>query len=299
MSYYRFQLALSLILGLIVLPWSLQASPSAVSSHAGHSERALFDSHLHYGGEDAENFTPQQIIEILDKSQIAYAVVSSTPNEGTQALYQIAPQRIIPFLGLYQTLRDKRDWMWNDRVVPLAKEALKQGVYRGIGELHIFAKDRKSPVLKEIVELASASNLMLQVHGDAEVLDEIFAIAPDVTVLWAHLGTRPEAAFLREVLERHPDHLYIDTTVRDRQLLGEEGVLSDEWRTLFIDYQDRFTVGVDTFSVNRWNTFDKVTQDIRRWLAQLPEPVAHKLAYGNAHGLFFPKTEHSESVLKK
>lgn len=253
------------------------------------AQSPLFDTHLHYGDEDAKHYSPKQIIEIFDRNKVQFALVSSTPNDGTEQLYHYAPKRIIPFLGLYQTLEDKRDWMWDESVVPRVKEALTLGIYRGIGELHIFAKDRKSPVLKEIVSIASSKGLMLQVHGDAEILDEIFQIAPNVTVLWAHMGTRPEADYLRQVLERHSQNLYIDTTVRDRQLLGEHDQLSSEWRQLFIDYQDRFTVGVDTFSVNRWNTFAEVTQQIRQWLSQLPDSVAHKLAYGNAYGLFFPE----------
>lgn len=277
MSCCRFVSKLSLTWCLLVMPLTAQ------------SGLPIFDSHLHYGGEDVANFSPAQIIDIFDDNNIAYALVSSTPNDGTEKLYRKAPQRIIPFLGLYKKLEDKRDWMWDESVVPRVKEALTLGIYRGIGELHIFAKDRKSPVLKEIVSIASSKGLMLQVHGDAEILDEIFQIAPNVTVLWAHMGTRPEADYLRQVLERHSQNLYIDTTVRDRQLLGEHDQLSSEWRQLFIDYQDRFTVGVDTFSVNRWNTFAEVTQQIRQWLSQLPDSVAHKLAYGNAYGLFFPE----------
>jgi hypothetical protein len=276
MSCHRFVRKLSLTLYLLIMPLTAQ------------SGLPIFDSHLHYGGEDVANFSTDQIIDIFDDNNIAYALVSSTPNDGTEKLYRKAPQRIIPFLGLYQTLEDKRDWMWDESVVPRVKEALKRGLYRGIGEMHIFAKDRKSPVLKDIVSIASSKGLMLQVHGDAEILDEIFQIAPNVTVLWAHLGTRPQADYLRQVLERHPHNLYIDTTVRDRQLLADNGQLSSEWRQLFIDYQDRFTVGVDTFSVNRWITFAEVTQQIRRWLSQLPETVAYKLAYGNAYRLFFP-----------
>ncbi|WP_246261567.1 amidohydrolase family protein [Thiomicrorhabdus cannonii] len=251
----------------------------------------IFDSHLHYGGEDAQVFTPAQIMAIFDRNRVTHALISSTPNDGTEALYRYAPERIIPFLGVYETLKDKRDWMHDETVLPKVEAALKKGIYRGIGEFHIFSQDRKSPVFKGIVELAAQHGLMLQAHGDAGIIDEIFAIAPNVTVLWAHMGTRPEPAFLREILQRHPQHLYIDTSVRDTLLLGTDGFsehrgLTPEWRQLLIDYQDRFMVAVDTFSVNRWQTFDSVVKDIRAWLAQLPEPVARKLAYENAAGLF-------------
>ena len=252
---------------------------------SANASRDLFDSHLHYGSEDVSALTPQQVIEIFDRNRVKYAVVSSTPNDGTEMLYKHAPERIIPFLGLYQTLSDKRDWMYNSEVVFEVEEALKKGFYRGIGELHIFAKDRKSPVLKELVLMAQNRDLMLQVHGDPEIIDEIFSISPEVTILWAHLGTRPHPWVLRAALEKHPDNLYIDTSVRDKQLLRTGG-LTPLWKKLFIDYQDRFTVAVDTFSVNRWQTFDSVVIDINDWLDDLPPEVAQKLAYDNAYNLF-------------
>lgn len=249
-----------------------------------HANQPLFDSHLHYGGEDVKAYSPEQVIEIFDRNRVEYALVSSTPNDGTEALFEYAPKRIIPFLGLYRTLSDKRDWMWDESVIPRLEKALEGGIYRGIGEFHIFAKDRKSPVLKRIVEIAVERNLMLQVHGDAEILDEIFEQAPNITILWAHLGTTPEPGFLREVLNRHPSNLYIDTSVRDKQLLATE-TLSPDWQALFIDFQDRFMIAVDTFSVNRWDTFDSVVADIHDWLNDLPPEVSKKLAYDNAYNL--------------
>lgn len=257
------------------------------ASHAQSTtqvKQPLFDSHLHYGGEDAKYYSPRQVIEVFDRNRIEYAVVSSTPNANTEALYAYAPKRIIPFLGLYETLKDKRDWMHDETVIPRMEKALEKGIYRGVGELHLFAEDRKSAVFKRVVEIAVERGLMLQVHGDAEVVDEVFLIAPTATVLWAHLGTTPEPDFLRDVLKRHPNNLYIDTSVRDKQLLETE-VLSAEWQRLFIDYQDRFMIAVDTFSVNRWDTFDSVIKDIHTWLDDLPPEVSKKLAYGNAYKL--------------
>ncbi|MBN2864605.1 MAG: amidohydrolase family protein [Thiotrichales bacterium] len=254
------------------------------------AQQPLFDSHLHYGGEDVKAYSPKQVIEIFDRNQVEYALVSSTPNDGTEALYEYAPKRIIPFLGLYRTLIDKRYWMFDKSVIPRLEKALESGIYRGIGELHIFAKDRKSPVLKRVVDIAVERNLMLQVHGDAAILDEIFSQAPNVTILWAHLGTRPDPDFLRAVLKRHPNNLYIDTSVRDKQLL-QTGTLAPEWKDLFIDYQDRFMIAVDTFSVNRWNTFDSVVADIHRWLNDLPPEVSKKLAYDNAYNLLIGSSE--------
>jgi len=109
---------LGLVLCLLVVPaWAQD----------GETQR-LFDSHLHYGGEDVKHFSPKQVVEIFDRNNVKYALVSSTPNSGTEQLYHYAPNRIIPFLGLYQTLADKRDWMFDDSVIPRVEQALKSGI---------------------------------------------------------------------------------------------------------------------------------------------------------------------------
>jgi hypothetical protein len=45
-------------------------------------------------------------------------------------------------------------------------------------------------------------------------------------------------------------------------------------------------VGVDTYSLSRWQTYDEAVARIRRWLRELPEDVSRRLAYGNAEALF-------------
>jgi predicted TIM-barrel fold metal-dependent hydrolase len=174
--------------------------------------------------------------------------------------------------------------MWDRSVLDRVEKALKKDIYRGLGEIHIFAKDRHSAVLAGLLKIAKQHQLILMVHGDAEVLDTIFTIAPEIKVIWAHLGTKPEVGLLRKMLTKYPENLYIDTSVRDKQLL-ETGGLNKDWKQLFIDYQDRFMVAIDTFSVNRWQSYALVVKDINDWLDDLPEEVAQKIAFDNAYKL--------------
>ena len=217
---------------------------------------------------------------------MTHALISSTPDAGTEALYQAAPERIIPFLNIYHHLREKGRWGDNPEIIQRIQQGLKAGIYQGIGEFHLFKEDRNSPVLRDLVAIAKAQNLKLQVHGDAEIVDEIFAQAPNITILWAHLGTQPEPQFLAEMLQKHPQNLYIDTTVRDADFVDAQGKLKAEWHNFFNAHSDKILVGVDTFSVNRWHNFDTVVGQIRHWLGQLPPQTAQKLAYQNAQGLF-------------
>jgi hypothetical protein len=245
---------------------------------------ALFDAHLHYSAADADRYSPQQIIDKLVKNDIHHAVVSGTPAVHTARLYRQAPTRIVPFLGIYRSRDDKLTWPHDDTLPARVAAALETGPWRGIGELHIFAGDRHSPVFRRIVELAAQHRLPLQIHADPAVIDTVYDIAASQPVIWAHAGTFPYPDLLADYLQRYPA-LRVDLSVRDERI-APHGKLSDEWYELFVRFPDRFLVGVDTFSTARWHDFDAAVTTLRHWLAQLPKAVARQLAYENAAGLF-------------
>jgi hypothetical protein len=89
------------------------------------------------------------------------------------------------------------------------------------------------------------------------------------------------------MLKRHPDTLWIDTSVRDERI-APEGALLPEWRALFEQHPGRFVVAVDTFSLNRWQHYGEVAGRIRTWVDGLPEPLRGKLLHDNAAQLFEP-----------
>lgn len=261
---------------MVLLPASLNAEPL--------SAQRLYDAHLHYNAADAAQFSPQQIINKLQQNGIRHAVVTGTPASHTARLYRQAPGRIVPLLSVYRSPDDKIDWP-NDVSLPARVEAeLKKVIWRGIGELHIFAKDRRSPVFRRIVEIAAQHQLPLQIHGDPAVIDTVYDIMPSQPVIWAHAGTFPYPDLIADYLQRYPA-LYVDLSVRDERI-APKGRISDEWYELLTRFPDRFMVGVDTYSLSRWNNFDSAVAVIRNWLAQLPDDVAKQLAYDNAAALF-------------
>lgn len=254
-------------------------------SAAASAAEPLFDAHLHYGAAEAAALAPEEVLERLARNGIDRAIVSSTPNDGSLALYEAAPERILPFISLYRDKnRDKRHWPRDASVIERLEGALENGTYRGIGEFHIFAEDRESEVFRRVVELAREHGLPMQIHGDPAIIDTAFAIAPESTIIWAHAGTKPRPALIEAYLERYPN-LYVDTSVRDGRI-APEGRLARAWRRLFLAHPDRFLVGVDTFSPNRWSRVDEVVKEIRGWLAQLPEEVARQIARENGERLF-------------
>ncbi|KTG16337.1 MULTISPECIES: TatD family hydrolase [unclassified Guyparkeria] len=255
-----------------------------LSAPAG-AQTSLFDAHLHYNAEQREAIAPGKILDILESNGIEHAVITSTPPKNAHELAQLAPGRIVPFLGVYRTRADKERWMHQPELPERVTGWLEDGNYRGIGELHIFGRDRNSPVLERLVRIAAERELVLMIHGDLAIIDRIFAIEPQSQVLWAHLGADPDPTILRAALARHPHNLFIDTSVRDERFLDQNGQLRPEWRALFLDHPNRFVVGVDTYSLPRWRRFGEVAATIRRWLNQLPPSVARRIGRENAREL--------------
>jgi predicted TIM-barrel fold metal-dependent hydrolase len=116
------------------------------------------------------------------------------------------------------------------------------------------------------------------------VIDTVYEQAPGHPVIWAHAGTFPYPDLIADYLTRYPA-LRVDLSVREERI-APNGIVRDDWYELFVRYPDRFMVGVDTYSLSRWYTFDETATGIRQWLRELPADVATRLAYGNAAALF-------------
>lgn len=244
----------------------------------------LFDAHLHYNAAHAESIPPGALLARLEANGVRGALVTGTPPGTALELYRAAPERIVPLLGVYRQREDKRDW-YTDTDLPVRVERqLETGPWRGIGELHIFAADRHSPVLHRLARLADRHELPLLLHADPAVVDTLYEQVPGLTLIWAHAGTYPYPELLADYLERYP-RLYVDLSVRDSRI-APEGTLADDWYRLLVEHADRFLVGVDTYSLTRWQDYGRVAGDIRRWLEQLPPEVAARVAQGNAARLF-------------
>lgn len=263
---------------------SRRAAMALMLTTGAAAAEPLFDAHLHYSRADTQAFSPGQILGILERNGIGRAVVSSTPNAGTRALYRAAPARIVPFASLYRHAEDKRAWAHDPTVIERLEAELQRGIYRGIGEFHLFAEDRDSDVFRRVVEIAAERGLVLQIHGDPAIIDAAFGVAPEVSIIWAHAGTRPSPPLIATYLKRYP-RLFVDTSVRDERI-APEGRLDPAWRAAFMAWPERFLIGVDTFSPNRWRHLETVAGQIRGWLAQLPAEPRHMIGWENAARLF-------------
>jgi predicted TIM-barrel fold metal-dependent hydrolase len=260
----------------------------AAAAVAAREPLPLFDAHVHFSVGATSVYTPAAAMQILESSGIRTAILSSTPNDGTLALYANYPKRFIPFLRPYRKTRDlsswgeeRRSWYKDPQTVPFLEQELAHGIFRGIGEFHVDGHEIDTPVMRDLVKLAKKHELWLMAHSDADAIEKLFAWDPTAKILWAHTGMGEPAERVAQLLARYPK-LYGELSYRS----GVSGGLSAEWRELLLRFPDRFVYGSDTWVPSRWTEVKALTSEARDWLSSLPAPVAENIAYRNAERLF-------------
>jgi hypothetical protein len=264
----------------IALASSLALAVASPTSQA--AGLPIFDAHIHYSHDAWDNLPPPEAIAILRKAGLKRAVVSSSGDEGTQRLVAAAPDLVIPSLRPYRTRGDVATWMRDDTVATFVEERLTKSRYAAIGEFHVYGADADLPVPRRIVALAKQHRLILHAHSDTDAIERLVRQDPDARILWAHSGfDAPER--VRAMLRTHRN-LWCDLAFRTEQ--GSGGKVPPEWRAAFEEFPDRFMVGTDTFTPERWHYIVEHATWSRAWLADLPPALAERLAWRNGEVLF-------------
>jgi hypothetical protein len=246
------------------------------------AELPIFDAHLHYSHDAWSAVPPDEVVALLRKAGVRRALVSSSNDEGTQKLLAAAPDIVVPELRPYRTRGDVGTWIRDPDVLPYVEERLRKHTYVAIGEFHVYGADAELPIPKRLVELAKQHRLFLHAHADADAVERLFRLDPDARILWAHAGfERPER--VREMLCKYRS-LWADLAFRNDH--GPGGKVVPEWRALFLEFPDRFMVGTDTYTPERWHYVVEHAAWSRGWLSDLPADVAERIAWKNGEALF-------------
>lgn len=260
-------------------PWQLPARAESPGP-----AMPLFDVHLHYSHDAWDLVPPTQAVAILRQAGLRGALVSSSNDEGTQRLVQAAPELVMAELRPYRQRSDIGTWVRDATVPGYLEQRLTRYRYVGIGEFHLYGEEADLPVPRALVSLARQGGLLLHAHSDADAVARLFRQWPNARILWAHAGfERPEA--VREMLRRHPQ-LWCDLAFRSDQATGAE--VAPAWREAFEEFPERFMVGTDTFTPERWHYIVPHAAYSREWLATLPAPLAERIGWRNAEALLRP-----------
>ena len=261
-----------------LLAFSFFSFPSSSRSE----DLPIFDAHLHYS-HDAWDLVPvDQAIAILRKAGLKRALVSSSDDEGNQRLYRAAPDLVIPELRPYRKRGEIGTWFRDSSLIPYLEKQLSRYRYAAIGEYHIYGADADLPVPRRMIELARQHKLFLHSHSDADAIERQFRQWPQARILWAHSGfDRPER--VAEMLRKHKN-LWCDLAFRTDH--GSGGKVDPAWRAVFMEFPERFMVGTDSYTPERWHYVQEHADWSRKWLADLPRDVAEKIAWKNGEQLF-------------
>jgi predicted TIM-barrel fold metal-dependent hydrolase len=253
-----------------------------VTAAAGAADLPIFDAHLHYSHDALDVLQAAEAIALLRKAGVRRGMVSSSNDEGTQRLYAAAPELILPELRPYRARSDISIWVRDEGIVQYVEERLRKYKYVAIGEFHLYGADADLPVPRRMVQLAKEYRILLHAHSDADAVERLFQQDPDARILWAHAGfERPER--VAEMLRKHKN-LWCDLAFRTDHASG--GKVDAAWRTTFLQFPDRFMVGSDTFTPERWHYIPEHAEWSRRWLADLPRELAERIAWKNGEALF-------------
>jgi hypothetical protein len=270
---------------LLLLP-VLFALPLAV--HSADDRLPVFDAHVHYNLDIGRPLSVADVLATWREAGIRSVLLTSRPNDGTRELLAAAaPEfKAVAFARPYRVMADVQTWYRDPDIYAMIEQELTRGIYRGIGEFHIYGQAADTEGFERFMRLAQKHALWLHAHCDDYVIERIFALYPQARVIWAHTGMGIPAQRVDELFARYPQ-LHGELSYRGDVTEGD--ALSEAWRALFTKYPDRFLLGSDTWVPQRWPDVPRIMDDYRWWLAQLPADVAEKIAWRNGERLFFAR----------
>src|SRR5262245_48365655 len=217
---------------------------AAAGTASADQELPIFDAHMHYSHDAWEVVPPKEVVEILKKAGVKRAMVSSSNNEGTKMLQDVAPSVIVPELRPYRSRGELSTWAKDPTVVPFLEDLLSKRKYVAIGEFHIYGNDADLPNMRRVVALAKQYGLFLHSHSDSAAVEWHFKQDPDARVLWSHSGfENPEN--VRAMLRKYKN-LWCDLAFLTSH--ASNGKVNPAWRAAFLEFPDRFMVGTDSFT---------------------------------------------------
>lgn len=275
-----------------------------VQAQAADYTGPLFDAHLHYNVEAQQPHPVPDVLARMQRSGVRAILANSRPNDGTRALTEAGEQTqaagvaVVPLVRLYRNRDDYSSWFQDPTIFDMVQAELARGTaagpYRGIGEFHLYdSANARGKVAQQLMALADQRGLVVLGHLDDAAIDLLMAATPSAgkttRFIWAHTGIGGASVErVRGLLTQYP------------ALMGELSyrpgltctgarvatVLCPEWRTLLLEYPDRFLVGSDTWINPRWQYYEAQMQEYRSWLGDLPPAVARKVAWENGARLF-------------
>lgn len=243
----------------------------------------IFDVQIHYNQEAWSLYPAKALLSAMQRYNVPWVAVSSTPNEGTGKMFQADRLRVVPLFVPYRNREDRDHWLDNPKLIEWMRSELDLVDYRGIGEFHLYDGRVDVPAVRRLVALAVERQLVLSVHGEANVIQQLLTFDPNMRVLWAHAGLKTPPRTVGKMLVLHRN---LWAELSHRADIAPGGQLAPEWRDLFERFPDRFMLGSGTYTNDFWFRYSTTLERSRDWLRQLQPELAERIAHQNALDLF-------------
>ena len=86
---------------------------------------------MHYSSSAWDVYSPARVLAKMDDAGVTWAMVSSTPDDGTMKLLDAAPKRIFGGFRPYRTRSDMGRWYALLDLVPYSEKRLAMGRHKG------------------------------------------------------------------------------------------------------------------------------------------------------------------------
>jgi predicted TIM-barrel fold metal-dependent hydrolase len=269
---------------IVIAATSIPAIADEIGEAIG--EVPIFDAHMHYKQPAWGPYPVGTVIELMDRSGVAMALVSSTPDDGTIKLLEYAPGRVVPELRPYHGTAGSSNWTKSAGMLDYIRQRLEKFPHEGIGEFHVHAIDPTDrPLLQAVADMAVARGIPVHVHSGAAPVRLFFELEPSLIIIWAHAGLSEPAEVVGAMLDEF-DALYADTSYREHDILAGDGGIAPAWLDVITRHSDRLMVGTDTWTNSQWDRYEALIALNRRWLSKLPREIAERIAYKNVARLF-------------
>jgi hypothetical protein len=285
----------------------------------------LIDVHSHYVSGHVVDFgyTPEDLLKAMDAAGIRRMVVLGFGPDVPRLARQHPDRLIASYIGNWSFRTRQARGEITDGTTPAEVEringefeaALKSGLYRGLGEIHTYARPipgavtggrgtpgstiaPDAPLIRRLLELAGRYGVPINIHcddyGTAQMVSALRA-HPKTRVVWAHAGSWLAPSAIRDILRDHPNVVF-DLSAKNPAccpgghfmyypILGVRAV-DETWQQLFETYPDRFLVGVDFFASSHLRLAREAGEFYRTILAQLTPATARKLGHENAQRVY-------------
>jgi hypothetical protein len=259
----------------------------------------LFDAHLHYNDEawngKVEPHGVTDVVGRISRSGVKAFIANSRPNTGTITLaasaeVKTAGIKVVPFIRLYRNRADYSGWFADESIYQMVlaeyAKGTASGAYKGIGEFHLYdSANANGEVAKKLMRFAQDKQLAVLAHVDDTAIDLLMTHAPQARLIWAHTGIGGASVErVRSLLTKYPK-LMGELSYRPG-LTCDGGQLCPDWRSLALDFPDRFLIGSDTWVNQRWAYYEELMTGYRLWLGGLPADTASKIGWRNGAALF-------------